>query len=382
MKRMKFTLRSVAIALITVLMLNGCQLRTQKKEVKERESIKIGAVLPMTGDLAFLGEPIKHATDVAVEGINAKGGVRGKMIDVIYEDSQASPTTGVTAVNKLINVDNVGIITTFLTGVSEASKPITEKNNVLLLAQTVSPEIYKDTKLTIRFHYSFVKEGELLRDYIVGKMPEKVFLINSSDPSTSYEFENIVVPGLKNNSISYLQEKFNLGTRDFATVAAKVKQAKCDLIVIGGYGSDIPFLLKDLSDQGITPESHIICGNIGFIEIPRSADINLYENTVFASPPFMINRDAEALDFEEKYKAVSGDENVGYSAYYAYDMMVILKDVIEKVGFNDPFKIKAGFVGEYEGLGGKYIIDASGDVNTEIVMGTIEDGEFRLAIED
>src|SRR3990167_8003750 len=67
-------------------------------------SVKIGAVLPLTGDSAAWGEQGKYGIELAVEEINSKGGINGKNLEVVYEDSQAIPKNAVTSIQKLINV--------------------------------------------------------------------------------------------------------------------------------------------------------------------------------------------------------------------------------------------------------------------------------------
>lgn len=70
-------------------------------------SIKIGAILPLTGDSAAWGEQGKYGIELAVEEINAKGGINGKKLEVVYEDSQAIPKNAIISIQKLINIDKV-----------------------------------------------------------------------------------------------------------------------------------------------------------------------------------------------------------------------------------------------------------------------------------
>lgn len=369
---------AVGLIIITGLIFAACNNSGEKKGT-EKEVIKIGAVLPLTGDFAFLGEPIKIATDIAIEEINQEGGINSKEIRVVYEDSKGSPKEGVTAIKKLVEIDKISILTTFLTSVSEASKPVTEEANALLLAQTVSPRICNNSRLTVRFHYNFTEEGKVLRDFIINKKPTKAFFIHSSDPSTSFEFDSLIIPGIKKDNIAYVQEKFSVGTKDFKTIATKIKNTNCDLIAIAGYGNDISLLLRDLAAVGITGTSHTICGNIGFIEIPKNTSRNLYEKTVFTMPPFMISsgNQPEAESFIKKYKEVSGSEQVGYAAYYAYDLIKILGIVMKNQKTTDPVKLKEALIGEHKGIGGKYVVSPSGEVMTEIVLGTMKNGQIE-----
>ena len=70
---------------------------------KEPQVIKIGAILPLTGPIAFFGEYEKNAINIACSEINDRGGIKGKKVEVIYEDSQNDPKKAVNAFNKLIS---------------------------------------------------------------------------------------------------------------------------------------------------------------------------------------------------------------------------------------------------------------------------------------
>jgi branched-chain amino acid transport system substrate-binding protein len=71
------------------------------------ETIKIGAAFALSGSIAVYGEGFKKCIDLAVEEINAKGGIKGKKIEIVYKDNKSNPKDCVTAVRKLITVDKV-----------------------------------------------------------------------------------------------------------------------------------------------------------------------------------------------------------------------------------------------------------------------------------
>jgi branched-chain amino acid transport system substrate-binding protein len=100
----RLTARGVVIASVVLLALSGCQ------KIRTEETYQIGAVLPLTGNIAFLGEPVKKAMDMAVQDINGGGGISGKPLEIIYEDSKGDPKAAVTAMNKLTTVDKVPMV--------------------------------------------------------------------------------------------------------------------------------------------------------------------------------------------------------------------------------------------------------------------------------
>lgn len=362
----KIILFTVTLAILTTLYIAGCTKKTENV-------VKIGAVFPLSGKFAPMGEPLKFATEIAINDINSKGGVNGEKIEVIFEDSKGEPKEGVTKVQKLVTVDKVPIVTSFLTGTCEAIKPVTEQNNVLFLAQTVAPRIMLNSKLTVRFHYSFTVEGKVLAQYMIDNKFKKAGFIHSNDPSTSYQVDSVISPMLKSNGIEFVNESFSVGNKEFAAIVQKMKAANCDVIYIGAYGNDFPPILNELRTQQYTYPSVSICGNIGFIELPEDTPVDLYQNVVFTTPEFMLDTNNAKLNkFREEYRKLSGKQTIGYAAYYAYDMMMILSDVINKTKNSNPVDIRKNFVGDFGGFGGPYVISPEGDVSPTVILGRFE----------
>src|SRR3989344_4828239 len=109
---------------------------------QEKQIIKIGALLPLTGQNAIYGEEIKNAIELAKTEINEHGGINGKQMEIIYEDDKADPTVGTKAMQKLIEIDDVSIVLgSWVSGVVLAVAPIAEQNKVVVLATAISPKI-------------------------------------------------------------------------------------------------------------------------------------------------------------------------------------------------------------------------------------------------
>ena len=77
---------------------------------KEAGEMKIGVLTPLSGEGATYGEATKRGVDLAISEINIQGGVNGKKVRIVYEDSQISPQVGTKAIQKLISVDKVPVI--------------------------------------------------------------------------------------------------------------------------------------------------------------------------------------------------------------------------------------------------------------------------------
>ncbi|MEY2984944.1 MAG: Branched-chain amino acid transporter, amino acid-binding protein [Cyanobacteriota bacterium] len=97
--------------------------------------LKLGALLPATGDLSAIGQNMPLAVQLAVDTINDCGGVNGQPVTVVIEDDQTDPTAGVSAMTKLAEVDQVaGVVGSFASSVSSAAIPIAVKNKVMMIS--------------------------------------------------------------------------------------------------------------------------------------------------------------------------------------------------------------------------------------------------------
>jgi neutral amino acid transport system substrate-binding protein len=112
------------------------------------KGLKLGALLPSTGDLASVGQPMVGAVPLLVDTVNKCGGVNGEPVTLVSADDQTTPSAGVEAMTKLTEVDKVaGVVGSFASSVSMAAMPIAIRNKVVLLSPgSTSPEFTKRAK--------------------------------------------------------------------------------------------------------------------------------------------------------------------------------------------------------------------------------------------
>lgn len=126
-----------AVLLVAAILTTGCP-QTQKQETpppKVSEPIRIGAIDPQTGPFAAYGEPVKEGMLLAVDEINAKGGINGRKIELLLEDDAGDPKNAVNAFTKLATVSKVPIIIGPLSsGASMATAPLANQYKVVELA--------------------------------------------------------------------------------------------------------------------------------------------------------------------------------------------------------------------------------------------------------
>jgi len=223
----------------------------------KNDTIKIGAILPLTGNSAIWGIPTKEGIDLATELLNKEGGINGKKVEIIYEDTKADPVTATKSIQKLISVDKViAIIDNSNSSVTLAVAPIVEKNMIpLLVTGASSPKIKDAGDYVFRIWNSDALEGEFMSDLAYN----------------SFKFNNVAIIYVNNNYGVGLKEAFsksfgNFGGKtgtietfdensiDFKTQCSKVIASKSDAIYLICYPKQGAILLKQLKELGNTKQ--------------------------------------------------------------------------------------------------------------------------------
>jgi neutral amino acid transport system substrate-binding protein len=107
--------------------------------------LRIGSLLPSTGDLAPVGQPMVATVPMLVETVNACGGVNGAPVTLIAADDQSTPAAGVEAMNKLADIDKVaGVVGSFASGVSNAVVDIAQRNSIVLISPGSTSTVFTE----------------------------------------------------------------------------------------------------------------------------------------------------------------------------------------------------------------------------------------------
>jgi len=214
---------SFLACLLILLILSGFWFGKNKE--KEPQVYKIGAILPLTGNLAFLGEAERNGMLLAEEVINTQGGINGHKLKVIFGDSKAQAKEGVSIFNKFINIDKIKVIITSTTGISRAVFPIAHAKGVILIAFCMDPTIQKDSSYVFRLYESMGQEAETLLTYLKnkGNIPQ-VGVLYVHHQGAEQQLNDYFKPGFKKLGIKIaFAEPYEISQRDFKFLVAKIK---------------------------------------------------------------------------------------------------------------------------------------------------------------
>lgn len=330
---------------VVVMVLTGCGSSSSPSSAPA-DTIKLGANLELSGDLANYGNNGREGIEFAVEQINASGGVKGRALEVIYIDNRSNTTESVSvAQNLLSRKDVVAIVGGTTSGTTKSMITYAQKAKVPIVTPTgTSDELtFFDGKVqeyVYRACFQDSFQGVVISDYVTETMKaEKVFLYGDN----SQEYTKGLIDAFNEAYSGEITatEYFAAGDKDFRTVLTKMKDKDFDVIVIPAYYTEAGMIIKQAREMGITQP---IIGGDGFGD-PVLTETAGPENTVdvyYADHYSNSAPTSEATaNFISSYKKKYGKSPAAYTAL-AYDAVYMIKQAIEDTGKATPASINEG----------------------------------------
>lgn len=349
------------IPLLTMLALLSCE----RQESKSPETV-VTALLPLSGNFAFLGEPGRYAIEIASEKLKADG------IPLRFEvhDTKADPKEAVTILKREQDINDRSIFLVTLSGPSLAVREALTGTNSLMLSVAIHPDLPSSVSPIIRFCPSATQEANLLAERLE-TTANPVALVVSRDAATTFQVNNLLLPALKaaNKPVAFV-EWFDVGNKDFKNLAAKLGSTPTSEIVLLGYGSDFPSALeaiKQASGNTLTK----IYGGIGFVEMAAKPDGMESLEISAVVPAFCVDNTLPgASEFQAAYKSKTG-KIAPYDAAYTYDAAIIVGDLVrsgDSTASNILSKLRGSTI---TGVTGKIVIGSDGETTTDLRWATL-----------
>ena len=335
------------------------------------EPIKIGQITCLTGENAWYGDIEKQGADLALEELNAKGGINGRQVVIVREDDKADPALSVTGLNKLISVDKVqAVMGMTSSGGTMAASPVAEKNKVVLISSLAgSMKISNAGDYIFRIFATTAQEAEKLLQLAkeLGKTDAAIIYVNNDFGSdlASYIKEKSVKTGV--NILA--SESYLTDATDFRTQLAKIAATKPSVIFLLGYPKDMGLVLKQAGEMGIKSQ---------FMASDSFDDPTVIATAGKASEGtiYVVSDDQTSPAFKAAFKAKYGKDSSIYNAMN-YDAFNLLALAIQRGG-NDGTAIKNELykIRDYAGVTGTITIDSNGDaINRPLAFKIIKDGK-------
>ena len=307
------------------------------------QDLKFSIPLPLTGPVAKFGEIEKNSYLIALEEINAGGGIKGRKVVLEFEDSQGKPEISRSITEKIIDVKKQPVIFgEYSSSCSKAVAAVAEERKIPYLVVTGATDDITQQNYKYVFRMSpsnaYYASGLLSFFKEVVKPTSIAVLYESSDFGTSGA-EDMIKQAEKFPMKVLVKEKYEKGAVDFKPILSKVKSVRPDVIYMVSYVMDAALLMKQIKELRI--DAKLFAGGAAgfaipeFIESAKEASEYVVSATLW-SPQVVY---PGAKEFAEKYKRLYKD----YPSYHgaeAYSALYIIKDVLNRAKSMTPDDIR------------------------------------------
>ncbi len=352
--------RKVLIATIVLLLVALVSWRTYEGQKQNFSTIKIGAILVMSGNYAVQGENSQKGIQLAVNDINERGGVLGRKIQVVYQDNPGdNPTTAISAFNGLIQQNIRLIIGPNLTPSSLALLPLVDPNDALLISPSVGDEKFGEgSKNTFDVWPPDRNTSFTLANYLYQKGIRKIAIFGSEQ---SWEQQQANYVKQKFQELGGTVTDFELpqvDNLDLRTEALRIKVSNPEAVVFTDYG-ETSYAARRLRSLGVAVPFYSVLLDENGIQNAQGA----LEGAVF------VTSYTPTQTFIDKFQSSYGVAPQ-FPADTAYDAMEILAAAIQKAGTTNTADVVNALNGikSWNGASGNFSFDSYGDAAKQPAM--------------
>lgn len=339
--------------------------------------ITVGALLPLTGPGATYGEAAKRGMDLAMEQINAEGGINGQKLHIQYEDTQGDPKSGVAAFQKLVTIDKVqAVLGDLLSSVTLSVAPIANKRQVVLFSPASSSPMLTDAgDYVFRNCPSDVYEGTVMGDYALATLGiQRVAILRINNEYGVGIGDVFKKAFTAKGGMIVAEESFAEDANDFRTQITKIASVNPDAVYLLGY-KQMGYILRQAKELGLKSQflSTVTFEDPEILNLAGGAG----EGVIYSASKFdPESKDGVIRRFTASYESKFQSKPNIFSGL-SYDSVQILCFAMREGGtLGSEIKSALYKVENYPGVAGETTIDANGDAVLTPVLKTVQNGEF------
>lgn len=344
--------------------------------------IKIGINYELSGEVASYGQSSVSGIELAIEEVNAAGGINGKQIVPVKYDNKSEPAEATTLANKLITQDKViAILGPATSGAFKAEIPVANKNKVPVASGSATADDVTVTNAGVqeyafRVCFSDSFQGRVMANFAADNLSANsaVIIMDSSSDYGKGLAKNFKETFTAGGGTIVAEEAYVAGDTDFNAILTKIKGQTFDVVYIPGYYEEAGLIIKQARALGITTP---ILGADGFesptlIELAGASALNDVYYTNHYSP---LDEDPTVQQFIEAFKAKNGKEPDAFAAL-GYDLAKFVADAVGRAenltgeSVKNALEDTEGFVG----VTGTLSVDENHNPVKSIVVIGLKDG--------
>jgi branched-chain amino acid transport system substrate-binding protein len=344
--------------------------------------IVIGEYGSLTGSEATFGQSTHNGIMLAVDELNAAGGVNGRKIKVITEDDQSKAEEAANAVTKLISQNNViAVIGEVASSNSLAAAPICQSGKVpMITPSSTNPKVTEVGDYIFRMCFIDPYQGEAMANYLsrqVGMKKAAILIDVKSDYSTGLAayFERTF---LANGGQITIKASYAKGDSDFRSQLTSIKGTNPEVIFVPGYYNDIGQIAIQARDLGMNQP---LAGGDGW-ESPKLIEIGgkALEGCFYSNHYHVDDPSPAVREFVQKYEERFGAKPDSLAAL-GYDSTRVLADAIKRAGTTDGPKLRDAIAATKGFSGVTGVVNLGPDRNPigkKLVVLEIKNGQLAL----
>ncbi|MBS7202000.1 ABC transporter substrate-binding protein [butyrate-producing bacterium] len=300
-------------------------------EASSGKVFKIGGIGPVTGAAAVYGLAVKNGAQIAVDEINADGGINGYQIEFNFQDDEHDAEKSVNAYNTLKDWGVQVLMGTVTSAPCVAVADKTNADNMFQITPSGSSVECAQNPNVFRVCFSDPDQGAASATYIAeNKLAEKISVIyDSSDVYSSGIYEKFAAEAANQGLEIVDAEAFTADSnKDFSTQLQKAKDAGADLVFLPIYYTEASLILKQADTMGYAPKFFGCDGMDGILQV-ENFDTKLAEGLMLLTPFAADAQDELTQKFVTSYKENYGETPIQFAAD-AYDAIYAIKAAMEE----------------------------------------------------
>ena len=342
--------------------------------------IPVGEFTSLTGANASFGQSSHQATELAIDEINAAGGVLGKKIRLITEDDQSQPGQPATIVRKLLSQDQVvAILGEVASSKSLEGAPICQQAKIpMITPASTNPKVTEVGDYIFRICFIDPFQGTVMSKFAREMGWKRIAVLTDVRQDYSVGLTEVFIQDIQAHGGEIVREqKFSTGDKDFKPQLTSIKAAKPDAIFVPGYYGEVALIAKQARLLGIKVP---LLGGDGWVgdSLLKVGGKSL-DGSYFSKHFSADDTAPKVQNFVAAYRAKYG-ETPDDMAALGYDSAMILADAIRRAGTTEPSALRDAIAStkDFDGVTGRITLDENRNASKPAVILKIEGGGFRF----
>lgn len=345
------------------------------------DTIRLGHYAALTGEIANFGQSTKKGVDLAMEQLNAKGGFKGKKVEVITYDDQGKPEEAASTITKLITQDNVvAVLGEVASSLSIVAADVAQRFKTPMLSpSSTNPAVTKKGEYIFRICFIDPFQGEVMAKFARTHLKAKTAaVIRDVKQDYSVGLADFFVKAFEASGGKVLTDtSYQSKDTDFKAQLTEIKGKNPDVIFVPGYYNDVALIIKQGRQLGLKQP---FLGGDGWEspDLAKVAGAKAVEGSYFSNHYAPDTQDSAAKAFIEAFKA-RYNETPDAMAALGYDAFNVMIDAMSRAKSLSKDDIRAALAEtkDFGGVTGKITINGERNAVKSAVVLKYENGKPR-----